>query len=213
MTSRTTPSPQGGPGSLASLAAITRLCGALLAVRLESPAQGIPLPPPDQAQQMLQQAVQQTPGLAEVIRRRIQSSGMTPDQVRARLAAGGYPPDLLDAYMSGGGGSGQAAVGPQELAAVQALGLGSIAPRQPTLPVDTGMVRAPSDRVRPDSLEEGNYVFGVDVFRRGTTEFLPVLSGPVPTDYKRGPAAQLVLLLTGAVELPPSLTVTRHGFI
>src|SRR5260370_4542390 len=133
MTSRTTPSPQGGPGSLASLAAITCLCGALLAIPLESPAQGIPLPPPDQAQQMLQQAVQQNPGLAEVIRQRIQSSGMTPDQVRARLAAGGYPPDLLDAYMSGGG-SGQAAVGPRELAGPQARVLASISPPPPTPP-------------------------------------------------------------------------------
>jgi len=66
----------------------------LLAIPAESPAQGIPLPPPDQAQQTLQQAVQQNPGLAEVIRQRIQNSGMTPEQVRARLAAGGYPPDL-----------------------------------------------------------------------------------------------------------------------
>src|SRR5260370_37036331 len=170
MTSRTPPSPQGGPGSLASLAAITRLCGALLAVRLESPAQGIPLPPPDQAQQMLQQAVQQTPGLAEVIRQRIQSSGMTPDQVRARLAAGGYPPDLLDAYMSGGGGSGQAAVGPKEQAAGLALGLWSNAPRPPTLPVFTGQVRTAPARGRPDSRPGGHYVFRAELFRRGTAQ-------------------------------------------
>src|SRR5260370_32063118 len=151
MTSRTTPSPQGGPGSLASLAAITCLCGALLAIPLESPAQGIPLPPPDQAQQMLQQAVQQNPGLAEVIRQRIQSSGMTPDQVRARLAAGGYPPDLLDAYMSGGGGSGQAAVGPQELAAGEAPGLGSLPPPPPTPPRDSRRGGRPPDPRPPQS--------------------------------------------------------------
>ncbi len=213
MTSRMTPSCKGGPGTLTSVATVACLWGALFAVPAESPAQGIPLPPPDQAQQMLQQAVQQNPGVAEVIRQKIQNSGMTPEQVRARLAASGYPPDLLDAYMPAGGGSGQASVSAQEAAAVQALGLGSIAPRPPTLPVDTGMVRAPSDRVRPDSLEEGNYVFGVDVFRRGTTEFLPVLSGPVPTDYKVGPGDQLVLILTGDVELAHSLTVTRQGFI
>jgi protein involved in polysaccharide export with SLBB domain len=162
---------------------------------------------------MLQQAVQQNPGLAEVIRAKIQSSGMTPDQIRARLAAGGYPPDLLDAYMSGGGGPGQAAVGAQELSAVQALGLGSIAIRQPTLSVDTGTVRAQGEGVRPESLAVGNYVFGVDVFRRGTTEFLPVLSGPVPPDYKLGPGDQLVLILTGDVELAHVLSVTRQGFV
>src|SRR3979409_1783981 len=99
----------------------------MLALPAQSAAQNIPLPPPDQAQQMLQQAVQQNPGLAEVIRQKIQNSGMTPDQIRARLAAGGYPPDLLDAYMSGGGGAGGAAVGAQEVSAVQALGLGAIA--------------------------------------------------------------------------------------
>jgi protein involved in polysaccharide export with SLBB domain len=208
-----TPSPKGGSGSLASLSTIACLWGALLAIPAESPAQNLPLPPPDQAQQVLQQAVQQNPGLAEVIRLRIQSSGMSPDQVRARLAAGGYPPDLLDAYMSGGGGPGQAAVGAQELAAVQALGLGSITARQPTLSVDTGTVRAQGEGVRPESLAAGNYVFGVDVFRRGTTEFLPVLSGPVPPDYKLGPGDQLVLILTGDVELAHVLSVTRQGFV
>jgi protein involved in polysaccharide export with SLBB domain len=163
---------------------------------------------------MLQQAVQQNPGLAEVIRQKIQNSGMTPDQIRARLAAGGYPPDLLDAYMSGGGGAGGAAVGAQEVSAVQALGLGAIAtPRQPTLAVDTGTVRTQGEGVRPESLAAGNFVFGVDVFRRGTTEFLPVLSGPVPPDYKLGPGDQLVLILTGDVELAHVLSVTRQGFV
>src|SRR5260370_15039122 len=138
---------------------------------------------------------------------------MTPDQLRARLASGGYPPDLLDAYMSGGGGPGQAAVGAQELAAVQALGLGSIAIRQPTLSVDTGTVRAQGEGGRSESLAVGNYVFRVDVFRRGTTEVLPVLSGPVPPDYKLGPGDQLVLLLTGDVELAHVLSATRQGFV
>jgi protein involved in polysaccharide export with SLBB domain len=162
---------------------------------------------------MLQQAVQQNPGLAAVIRQKIQNSGMTPDQVRARLAASGYPPDLLDAYMSGGGGSEQAPVGAQEVAAVQALGLGSITPRQPALRLDTGTVRTGAEGVAPESLAAGNYVFGVDVFRRGTTEFLPVLSGPVPPDYKLGPGDQLVLILTGDVELAQVLSVTRQGFV
>ena len=213
MTSRTTPLPKGGSGSHASRSAIACLSGALLAIAAESPAQNVPLPPPDQAQQMLQQAVQQSPGMAEVIRLRIQSSGMTPDQIRARLAATGYPPDLLDAYMSGGGASGPAVVGAQDVAAVQALGLGSSAPRQPTLRVDTGMQRVSADGVQPESLAAGNYVFGVDVFRRGTTQFLPVLSGPVPTDYKLGPGDQLVLILTGDVELAQVLSVTRQGFV
>src|SRR5207247_2495688 len=56
-------------------------------------------------------------------------------------------------------------------------------------------------------------VFGVDVFQRTTTQFLPLLAGPVPADYKLGPGDQLVLILTGDVELAYTLQVTREGFI
>jgi protein involved in polysaccharide export with SLBB domain len=56
-------------------------------------------------------------------------------------------------------------------------------------------------------------VFGVDAFRRTTTQFLPLLSGPVPPDYKLGPGDQLVLILTGDVELTYTLPVTREGFV
>ena len=76
------------------------------------------LPPPAQAASALQQAVQQNPGLPDVIRQRIGQSGLTPDQIRARLQASGYPPTLLDAYM-GQPAPGTAAPvpGAQELAA------------------------------------------------------------------------------------------------
>src|SRR2546422_11115196 len=60
-------------------------------------AQNPPLPPPSQAQGALQQALQQQPGLADVLRQRIQQSGLTADQIRARLQASGYPANLLDA--------------------------------------------------------------------------------------------------------------------
>src|SRR5437899_2526810 len=90
-----------------------------------------------------------------------------------------------------------------ELSAIQALGLPALA--QEVLTPDTGLVRvargAPSD------------VFGVDVFRRSTTQFLPLLSGPVPPDYRLGPGDNLVLILTGDVELTYSLPVTREGFV
>src|SRR3989442_11151653 len=56
-------------------------------------------------------------------------------------------------------------------------------------------------------------VFGVDVFRRTTTQFLPLLSGPVPADYKLGAGDVLVLILTGDVELAYTLQVTREGFM
>jgi protein involved in polysaccharide export with SLBB domain len=164
------------------------------------------LPPPSQAASALQQAVQQNPGLADVIRQRIAQSGMTPDQIRARLQASGYPPTLLDAYL-GTQTPGQAAPvpGAQEIAAVQSLGLPGMATAGEVLPVDTGLVRA--------SAGGKSGVFGVDVFQRTTTQFLPLLAGPVPADYKLGPGDELVLILTGDVELAYTLQVTREGFI
>src|SRR5256712_6638259 len=66
-------------------------------------AQNPPLPPPSQAQGALQQALQQQPGLADVLRQRIQQSGLTADQIRARLQASGYPSNLLDPYPGAGG--------------------------------------------------------------------------------------------------------------
>src|SRR5438552_1665414 len=173
---------------------------------LSARAQNPPLPPPAQAASALQQAVQQNPGLADMIRQRIAQSGMTVDQIRARLQASGYPPTLLDAYL-GGQTPGQPSPvpGAQELAAIQSLGVPTVATAGEILPVDTGLVRA--------TAAGKSGVFGVDVFQRTTTQFLPLLAGPVPADYKLGPGDQLVLILTGDVELAYTLQVTREGFI
>jgi polysaccharide biosynthesis/export protein len=169
------------------------------------------VPPPAQAQSALQQAIQQNPGLADVLRQRLQQSGLTPDQIRSRLQASGYPANLLDAYMgSASPGAALPVAGAQELAAIQALGLAPISVPVAALPVDTGLVRA--TRGVPPT-EAPSRVFGVDVFRRTTTQFLPLLSGPVPADYKLGPGDQLVLILTGDVELAYTLQVTREGFV
>jgi polysaccharide export outer membrane protein len=56
-------------------------------------------------------------------------------------------------------------------------------------------------------------VFGLDVFRRTTTQFNPLASGPVDPDYRLGPGDELVLILTGDVEIGQQLPVTREGFI
>src|SRR5258705_7948097 len=102
--------------------------------------------------------------------------------------------------------SGQAA--PNDLAALQAQGSAPFQAEGPTLPVDTGLVRRRGDTLAPP----GN-VFGVDVFRRTSTQFLPLLAGPVPADYRLGPGDMLVLILTGDVELAYTLPVTREGFM
>jgi polysaccharide export outer membrane protein len=201
-----TQSRAGGPGSGAprpvplSPLSLVFLAGLLGAPR-SAAAQNPQLPSPAQAQQLLEQ----NPQLGELIRQRLQQSGLTPDEIRARLAASGYPSNLLDAYI-GLGTVAQAAPGAAELAAIQALGLAPV--QLGGLPVDTGAVQ-----VRGLSPAPPSAVFGVDVFRRTTTQFLPLLAGPVPPDYKLGPGDQLVLILTGDVELAYSLQVTREGFI
>jgi len=165
----------------------------------------LPLSAQQPTQGQIQQALQQ-PGISDQLRQRIQSSGLTPDQIRARLSASGYSPTLLDAYLGGAAAAGgiQGAPGALELQAISALGLPLF--EAPLLPVDTGLMRSRSGYTP-------SRVFGVDVFRRTTTQFLPLLSGPVPPDYKLGPGDNLVLILTGDVELAHTLSVTREGFI
>ena len=172
----------------------------------------IALPPPSQAQSALEQALQQNPALANQIRNRLLQSGMTPDQVRARLQASGYPPTLLDAFMGGDTLVGNPShISVDQVAAIQAIGLQPLSASLVNLPIDTGFIRAVrAGRARPES---ANQVFGVDAFRRTTTQFLPLLAGPVPPDYKVGPGDQLVLIVTGDVELTHTLTVSREGFV
>jgi len=132
--------------------------------------------------------------------------------VRARLQASGYPPTLLDAFMGADTLPGATAkISVDQVAAIQAIGLTPVSVSLVNLPIDTGFIRAMrAVRARPESANE---VFGVDAFRRTTTQFLPLLSGPVPPDYKLGPGDQLVLILTGDVELTHTLSVTREGFV
>ncbi|MBI4503307.1 MAG: SLBB domain-containing protein, partial [Gemmatimonadetes bacterium] len=155
--------------------------------------------------QQVQQALQNQPVLAEQARQRLMQSGLTPGQVRARLRAAGYPDSLLDAYLTGAPSSSTSEIGAEQFAAIRALGLDTLATIRERIPLDTGLIRP--------GFRERSRVFGVDVFRRTTTQFLPVLSGPVPPDYHLGPGDNLVLILTGDVELAYPLSVTREGFV
>lgn len=47
------------------------------------------------------------------------------------------------------------------------------------------------------------------MFRRATSQFQPVTTGPVPPDYRVGPGDQLVLVIAAAVEQADTLTVSR----
>jgi protein involved in polysaccharide export with SLBB domain len=156
--------------------------------------------------------LEQNPQLVDLLRQRLSSSGMTPDEIRSRLRAAGYPDTLLNAYLGSVSAGQPSRVSPQILMAVEALGLPPLSTAN-LVPLDTGMLRAAQEPIPPESLAAGNYVFGMDVFRRGHTRFLPLLAGPVPPDYHLGAGDQLVLILTGEVELAYTLPVTREGFI
>ena len=135
------------------------------------------------------------------MRARIRASGLTDDQIRARLQASGYDPALLDPFLTDTAGATPAVTG-DHAAAIQALGLAPTVAQRP----------APDTGLRPTPEQAPSGVFGVDVFRRTTTQFLPLLSGPVPPDYRLGPGDALVLILTGDVELTHQLAITREGF-
>src|SRR5881296_2999098 len=112
------------------------------AAAIFAPVHGVAQNPPLSPAQV-QSALQQNPDLINQIRQRLAGSGLTPDQIRARLATSGYPPDLLDAYF-GETQPGQVApaLGAQELAALQALGLLAPAFVGESIRVDTGFIGA-----------------------------------------------------------------------
>jgi polysaccharide export outer membrane protein len=168
------------------------------------------------------QTLQARSELIAQLRQRIITSGMTAEQVRARLRAEGYPENLLDPYLPGTSAA-PVAVGDDVLAAMVNLGIvdadelallrrapGDEAPRTITSgdePSPTG-----SDSAGTKSPEETR-IFGLDVFRRNTSQFDPNMTGPVDANYRLGPGDRLVLVLTGQIEAAHTLDVTREGFI
>jgi len=162
-----------------------------------------------------QALLQARPELVQQLRQRIITSGMTADQVRARLRAEGYPENLLDAYLPGST-SGPGAVGGDVISAVRRLGIVGDEDAV-TLRGMLGAPVPPPQEVRDErsgrDQSEADELFGLTLFRNSTSEFLPTLDGPVDANYRLGPGDQLVLILTGQVELAHTLDVTREGFV
>jgi polysaccharide biosynthesis/export protein len=169
-------------------------------------AQTVPPASPDRQQIQEQLA---GPALQGMLRARLQASGLTPDQVRRRLASAGYNPRALDAYLSE---SDTLPPDPTQatLDALRVLGMEDL----------VGVAAQDSIDLRPEPTpltdEERRLalrVFGVEVFSRGTSNFEPVSHAAVPSSYVLGPGDELVLVITGSVELVHTLPVTREGFI
>ncbi len=183
---------------------------ALLLPFVPSPA-GAQQPTPEQARRLLETR----PDLVRQLRERIGGSGLTPDQIRARLRAAGYPETLLDNYLSAADTTAAPTPGSNVLDAIRLLGIVGAGDLD-SLRALTDSARAVADSLRADSLaleERGLRVFGLQVFRRSTTQFQPGLSGPVDPTYQLGPGDVLVLLITGDVELAHTLEVNREGFV
>jgi protein involved in polysaccharide export with SLBB domain len=159
--------------------------------------------------------LQANPDLARQLRERIGTSGLTPDQIRARLTAAGYPENFLDAYLPGSDTLKAVSPGSNVLEAIQLLGIIGTTGADSLLAL-TDSARAVADSIRADSLRKAGgplRVFGLDIFRRSNSLFLPNLGGPVGENYRLGPGDVLVLVLTGDVQLAYTLEVTREGFV
>lgn len=161
----------------------------------------------EQALQMLRQ----NPQLGQALSERIRQSGRTPDEIRAQLRAAGLPPDMLDAYL---GADPAPDPSTDVLAAVSRLGLVQftlddwLRLEQERLDAEAAAREETAADLRP-----GLTLFGLDVFRQPSTQFRPLVTGPVDDAYVLGPGDELVLILTGSVELARQLQVTGSGFI
>jgi polysaccharide biosynthesis/export protein len=190
---------------------------------------GQQLPTPDQARDLLRNQ----PDLARQLRQRLGESGLTDDQIRARLRASGYPETFLDQYLSGADTTLLTRPGPGTIDAVSALGILSPQELDSLQLADSVYAMSDSmrflldslrilhlDSLRADSLADslatlrgGLALFGIQTFRKFSTQFEPVDAGPVDEHYQLGPGDVLVLILTGDVEQAHMLEVTREGFI
>ena len=145
----------------------------------------------------------------ELVRQRLVESGMTEAEIRARLTAMGLPSDGLDALMAGENlGSSSAGAG-TTLSGLETLGAVQSADGLELVEIMSGM----QSSTVPSSPNIGFPIFGHDVFRRATSQFQPLLSGPVSDDYQIGPGDRILLILTGEAELAHELGVTRDGAV
>jgi protein involved in polysaccharide export with SLBB domain len=147
----------------------------------------------------------------ELARQRLLESGMSQAEIRAQLTAAGIPADALDAFLSGEDINATTAFDANAISALELLGVAAqTADGLELIDVETGMQFGDDeDRASID----GFPIFGHDVFTRASSQFQPLLSGPVPDDYRIGPGDRMVLILTGEVELAHDLAVTREGFV
>jgi polysaccharide biosynthesis/export protein len=149
---------------------------------------------------------------------RLRQSGMTRSQVRARLQQAGYDPGLADRYFDVLERGGEPPRTDPAAGTVEALARIGVTtrqdPRQPPWQVLEDSLAGLRREAELDSLgREEIGVFGLRTFRSTSSQFQPVLTGPVGPGYRIGPGDEVLLVLTGDVESAYTLDVTREGFI
>jgi polysaccharide biosynthesis/export protein len=155
------------------------------------------------------------PEMSASLQQQLLQSGLTPDQIRERLARAGYSPTLLDQYMPGSRVRSDSLPSADVMAAMRLLM--QPAPSDSLISRDS-VARTDSIEVIGDSAEAAApsrklALFGLDLFRRNTTQFDASQAGVVDASYRVGPRDVVVVLMTGGVELSHALEVTRDGFI
>lgn len=179
-----------------------------------APAAAQPLPqlPPGVTTEDAIRLFRTSPEFRDFVRMQLLSTGLTPAQMRNQLVAAGYPANLLDTFLAAEG------LGPQQndeelLSAMSALGVRSVTGQPANTGGDPSVGGAPSALAARDAVPATLPLFGLDVFQGDPAAFEGLLAGPVDGSYRLGAGDQLVLILTGAVEISHELEVTRQGFI
>ena len=170
---------------------------------------GIPAPASAQIPTSRAEAMRMIQEDPEGVRARILASGLSDAEIRARLSAMGVDPTLLDAFMADAPVGTPVTVTDEALGALQMIGIvEETADGLQLVPLAEGMI--PGRGLLSDSVPN---IFGLDVFRRATSQFQPLTYGPVTDEYRLGPGDSMVLVLTGEVEQLYELVVSRAGFV
>jgi len=147
----------------------------------------------------------------------LQQSGLSSDQVRDLLEQKGYSRSAADPYLSVLEGIDEQVPGTATpVPLLEALTESDLASSLAgdSLPADLMMALQRLDTVRLAEEEDlGPPVFGREIFLRTSSQFRPEAGGPVPPDYRVGPEDELILVLTGDVELAYRLLVAREGWV
>ena len=151
---------------------------------------------------------------AEIVER-LRRSGWSRSQMRSGLQRLGHDPGLADRYFDAVDGRGVVPEGeatPAFMRALTALGVPAVAHAGESGIVSPWADTVPGALAGTDTMA-GPRLFGLDLFRRFTTQFDAPLDGPVDPGYRLGAGDELSLILTGEIEANWALEVTREGFV